>query len=236
MKTIAERLSWALDSNAPEGIRGDRKAFQRLMRQRMGRESAQGTSYPAVLGYFAGKVSPSIEWLNVAADFLGVRAAWLAYGEGAMTDAERAEREEQARRFEAAIARAEGGREWKDALAFVWNVRLALGVPFPETASGVRLPAPDSAGTHQLDPNEMRAVLTAWARAHNASIIPLWYAPLAEAARRLRIDAGAAGRALRGPLDALGIAAADLSDDALADYIVAMIPALLMLAAHRQED
>jgi hypothetical protein len=81
--TIADRLALALDDYAPDALRGDRKAFQRAMRARLGPERAQGTSYPAVLGYFGGKVSPSLEWVSVAADVLAVRPAWLAFRDGA---------------------------------------------------------------------------------------------------------------------------------------------------------
>src|SRR5688572_11810781 len=89
--TVADRLKLALKKHAPEAFGGDRKAFQRLMRERMG-DRGGGTSYPAVLGYFAGRTSPSVEWLENAADVLGVRAAWLAFGEGAETDEREVER------------------------------------------------------------------------------------------------------------------------------------------------
>jgi hypothetical protein len=81
-RRVAERLALALDDFAPADIRGDKKAFQRAMRARLGPERAQGTSYPAVLGYFAGKVSPSLEWLTEAADVLGVRLPWLVCDSG----------------------------------------------------------------------------------------------------------------------------------------------------------
>jgi hypothetical protein len=81
MDTIEGRLNRALDTLAPADIRGDRKAFQRRMRERM-KGSRDGTSYPAVLGYLKGRVAPSVEWLDVASDVLGVRQAWLTLGHG----------------------------------------------------------------------------------------------------------------------------------------------------------
>ena len=83
-----DRLASALNANAPEDLRGDRKAFQRLMRERFGEGNRKGTSYPAVLGYFKGSASPSLAWIEVAAGILGVLPAWLAYGVGERTQAD----------------------------------------------------------------------------------------------------------------------------------------------------
>jgi hypothetical protein len=85
MDTVAERLGWALETLAPEAIRGDKKAFRAVMNERLKGER-EGTSYPAVLGYFSGATSPSVRWLNVAADVLGVRPPWLLAGQGAPTE------------------------------------------------------------------------------------------------------------------------------------------------------
>ena len=85
MESIAERLNRALDrKGAPVEIRGDRKALQQELRKRL-RGSRDGTSYPAVLGYFAGNTTPSLPWINEAADLLGVRRAYLAFGSLPMT-------------------------------------------------------------------------------------------------------------------------------------------------------
>jgi hypothetical protein len=72
----AERLAQAL---AGGPFRGDRKAFQRVMRERLG--GGHGTSYTAVLGYFSGVTEPSLTWLTEAADVLDVRVEWLVFGD-----------------------------------------------------------------------------------------------------------------------------------------------------------
>lgn len=63
-----------------------------------------------------------------------------------------------------------------------------------------------------------------------------WMPLLAEARRRLHTDARTLGKALSGPLDALGINAGQMREDAFNDYITAMVPALLLLAPYRPEE
>lgn len=75
--TIADRLTLAL-KDAPEAVRGDKKKFTAAM----ARTGVEGVSYPTVIGYFSDKVKPSPEWLSAAAELLGVRAEWLAFGTG----------------------------------------------------------------------------------------------------------------------------------------------------------
>ena len=96
MKTgFQERLLRALTEYAPPDIRGDKKAFQLAMRDALGggEDTRTGTSYPAVLGYFSGATTPSLAWVEAAADLLGVRAGWLAFGRnaGEPTDEEQAQ-------------------------------------------------------------------------------------------------------------------------------------------------
>ena len=80
MDTVADRLTKALNQFAPLNVRGDKKALAGVLSARM--ESADkrpGTSYPSVLGYFAGRTQPSLDWITEAALVMGVRREWLAF-------------------------------------------------------------------------------------------------------------------------------------------------------------
>jgi len=223
-----KRILRALESGpSPMTVR----ALGNTVRERF--PDVRGASYGGVRAYVEGRVrNPRLELLHALADVLAVRFEWLAYGDGEMTPADEKQRERSARRSVAAIARAEGTREWKAALSFVWDVREAL-IPdsFPDLSpAGYRV---DAAGAGAAE--DAPAVLAAWARAHNASVIPYWYAPDEEAARRHGISAASLGRALRAPLDVLGIDPALLAEGrALDDYITAMTPVFLTLAARQK--
>lgn len=89
MKTLGERVSWALEywPTAPEDSRrGRRRLFQEEMRERL--PKGAGTSYRVLLEYLEDRQTPSVEWLQEAAELTGVRPAWLTYGDGSPTDAE----------------------------------------------------------------------------------------------------------------------------------------------------
>ena len=120
MDTLADRLTKALNELAPLDVRGDKKALTGAMSERM--ESADkrpGTSYPSVLGYFAGRTQPSLDWIAVAGLVMGVRREWLAFGRGLATEAEEglraalSPRPEEAGRLSAAL-RTEGGTDYND--------------------------------------------------------------------------------------------------------------------------
>jgi len=51
-----------------------------------------GSSYPVIHRYLRGKTTPPIEFIDAAAGLLGVRRAWLAFGEGEPTEVEEATR------------------------------------------------------------------------------------------------------------------------------------------------
>ena len=79
--TVADRLTKALNQFAPLDVRGDKKALAGVLGARMESADKQpGTSYPSVLGYFAGRTQPSLNWITEAALVMGVRREWLAFG------------------------------------------------------------------------------------------------------------------------------------------------------------
>lgn len=70
--TPADRLTKAKDK-AGRSIR----SLQRELHE----AGVPGSSYANVYAYFKGRTTPSLEFLDAAARSLGVRAAWLAFGE-----------------------------------------------------------------------------------------------------------------------------------------------------------
>ncbi len=203
---FGERLETALERYAPDEVRGDKRAFQRALRERMGSEnSRQGTSYPAVLGYFGGRVTPSLPWTLEAARLLTVRPSWLAFGEGEPTD--EAERE----------------------ATFLGSLSTA-------TAAGSAAIDHEEGLQHWRRAIEVRdGVLRCWAGHPGIRIrkeyMPHWVAPLAAACLRLRVEPPTAGRALRAPLDILEVDPLRMGRGALNDFILSMVPVFMSLPA-----
>jgi hypothetical protein len=75
--SIGARLSKAVRAWPGGGI----TAFQRQLQA----EGVPGSSYAMVHKYLRDKTVPPISFLNAAAEFLGVRVSWLAFGEGPST-------------------------------------------------------------------------------------------------------------------------------------------------------
>ena len=75
--TLGERLQTAVDAkyeNAHQ-FQGD-----------MAKRGVKGSAYPSIYSYLKGKSAPSLEFLQEAAELLGVRLMWLAFGEGEPTE------------------------------------------------------------------------------------------------------------------------------------------------------
>jgi hypothetical protein len=88
--TFIDRLRQAMDQQRPEGRQRGLRLFQRRM-QRF--DDVPGTSLSAIQSYLRG-VEPTRPFIEAAAEVLRVRASWLAFGEGAQTQAEEAARRE----------------------------------------------------------------------------------------------------------------------------------------------
>lgn len=117
-ETLGGRLERALRENAPEAIRGDKRAFQRALQGRMDPNlNRQGTSYPAILSYFADNTSPSLPWLREAAEVLGVRFDWLVTGKGFPT-----QREQQAEAHKFDARQIDQSTEFAGAVFGDWDV------------------------------------------------------------------------------------------------------------------
>ncbi|CAN5188110.1 hypothetical protein BH24GEM2_BH24GEM2_13810 [soil metagenome] len=81
--TVAERLRHAIEKGTGPGAGSIRK-FHKWISE----ENVPGTSYPVIHRYLKGTAKPPVEFLEVAADLLGVRLAWLVLGEGKPTELE----------------------------------------------------------------------------------------------------------------------------------------------------
>ena len=130
MDTLADRLTKALNELAPLDVRGDKKALTGAMSERMeSPDKRPGTSYPSVLGYFAGRTQPSLDWIAVAALVMGVRKEWLAFGGGLATEAEERIRIEEEALSATVVTRADLGRRWTADLSRALEEELGGRVP-----------------------------------------------------------------------------------------------------------
>ncbi len=87
--SLASRLRWAITQQPPDGRRRGLRLFQRRLSAEAPR--LDGTALSSIQAYLSGAVTPSLGWVEVASEILGVRAAWLAFGGGFPTDEEQAE-------------------------------------------------------------------------------------------------------------------------------------------------
>lgn len=84
MDTVGRRLKGAVSHWASENAIGHGvKEFSARMQGR----GVKGYAVPSLYSYFRDEVSPTVEFLATAADVLAIRLAWLAAGDGEMTEA-----------------------------------------------------------------------------------------------------------------------------------------------------
>lgn len=113
MSTFGQRLRQAIDTwwetkkTEVEGRSKDLSTFQGELRKRLTGKMA-GTSYQSLLNYSdpTRETAPSPEWISAAAEILNVRAAWLAFDSGAMTE------EGERKRLRAEVARELRTERW----------------------------------------------------------------------------------------------------------------------------
>lgn len=187
--------------------------------------SVRGSSYGGIRQYVAGEIqNPRPELLGAMAKVLGVREAWLMAGSGPMTEAEAARQEEVERIAEEGLKDVHDGQAAEDPKTPRARQKQALKDAILELVGEVG-PSVDD--------------------------IPFWVDPLVEVFKRAAqsdplessdeidddlIDMAAA---IRGPLEALGVdleAMRDRRGTVWADYVTAMTPALLAVAAERERQ
>jgi transcriptional regulator with XRE-family HTH domain len=230
----ADRIKAALEM-------GPRPMSVRELAKRLGEKHPQvrGVSYGGVRQYVEGKVAnPRTEFLRALADVLGVRWQRIAYGEGPWTDAELAERAEVE-----GVGVAAGSRKgkqkkdplWEQAFNLKWDVLEGMGLPAYDLREPLdNYPQDGKLFTETMAQGEAFRRMEAWADLVNIHHIPHWVAPIAEVKRRLGITGREIGSALQSTLTGLGIESGALSEESRADFITAMIPVMLSLAAERR--
>ena len=188
----------------------------------------RGTSDSGVRHYVEEAVlNPRMDLIRAMADVLGVRWQKLAYDEGGWTA------HQEKARIRAARIKAEASppREDLQSSRLKDAVFKAMDLPVPKVTIGGTEDSEDFGVLHGVA----------------AAPLPPWIAPLAELWLRLVSADFAAGvvvvdvdleanigKALRAPLDALGIDPSRMREaGSLTHYILAMLPALLMLAGER---
>ena len=246
--SLGERLKWAIKEHPHEGRRSGRRLFQRNIERRsndladLGEPKLVGTSLSSVNAYVADEAEPSIRFLQEAAEVLRVRRAWLICNHGPPKETPRQDLDDPNRA---------GSDPAPDvALTLMNSVLKAIGASPAITRRG-----PDRIE----DEGDIKLPLRS-----ELEDLPGWVGPLVEVRGRLRemdilldpigeitahrlgdhsaeeaVREGM-GLAIGGPLRAWDVDPAQMSRRVLTDYIIAMAPALLLLAnernRQRQED
>lgn len=213
--TLGERLQTALEFGGWRVL-----AFRDEMKERLEGTDARGYTHPAIKRYLDDRAEPSLGFLRVAADVLGVRYPWLAVEQGAMT-----EEEEMERMAVAAMT--------------VTASRIHLSAPSPFEASGGR-PGPEELRKilGPVLPSVMRALNLPPSASRSG-----WVGGLNEIGRQLpdSLSGGGTGthpvaEALRVPIDAFGVKLDAMPDEVLDQYVFGMIPGLLVLAQEARDQ
>lgn len=86
--SLGARLEWAIERQPPEG----KSRGAGLLISKLQNRGSPGASYPSIGSYVKDEVRPPLDFISAASEALSVRPSWLAFGEGAPTEAEEAER------------------------------------------------------------------------------------------------------------------------------------------------
>lgn len=202
-ETIGERLGRAIELQI-----GSVRMFQtRLQKKKPG---LKGTSRTTIYAYLNSEKDPGLGFIQAAADVLGVREEWLANNDGPMTV------EEEIRQAAVTLEGEPGdlfiGPDW---------MMDDIEMEFP----GVR--DSDFSGRRTLQ--EFVLDLVTWQWAERDGLPPEHRVQGIDIDEVHRPFARLVGRALRGPLDQLGIDPAELNPWQRTRYMLAMENALTSL-------
>lgn len=161
-REIGERLQRALDARDLSV-----REFQRQLKRACARAGVAGSSYTQVHNYLQGRREPSLPVIEISARLLGVRPAWLAFGEGQQTEeGQRLEDDARTRAVLEAVPELAG--EWPWGLAERFRQTLTSWLL---TAPDARDVAPDQLAVIAGD---LRALLITptrlWGMAEGASV------------------------------------------------------------------
>lgn len=94
-------LAHRLETAIAERFNGSIRAFQQALQER----GARGSAYASVHSYVKGEAIPSLEFVETAADVLGVRPEWLGFGRGEPTEEQEENRTRQTQAHEHLVER-----------------------------------------------------------------------------------------------------------------------------------
>jgi transcriptional regulator with XRE-family HTH domain len=191
----------------------------REFHRRMDELGVSGSSYPNIHRYLADRADPPLEFLRQAAKLLGCRFPWLVAEQGLPTEEE--ERAEDRAFVQKATLSAMAGGEGTLRVGDIFRV-----VPNVPTIEELNRQVTEALGL----PEEEH---------------PTWGSALIEVGHQLggttRADLEASwdriGKALYGPLAAFEVEPREMEEhNRLSAYILAMIPALLVVASERRRQ
>ena len=242
--TRGGRLHWAMRQQEPDG----RRSGMRLFRERINKRSEEladaeeerlvGTSLTSLKDYVADRAEPNLRFLEEAAKLLGVRSAWLICNHGPPTEAFDALPED--------TPIVSGGRRDVE-LKLANAVLQAIGLPEfkrrsrdapSATEEGAEIAA-ETPGFEQV-PYWVGSLLQVRLRLRYTDIL---LDPAAEIAAARTGDhtaeedvAEGISSALAGPLLEWDVDPTRMGEETLGDYILSMVPALILLAHERNRQ
>jgi hypothetical protein len=212
--TLGQRLQQALDLAGYRVL-----AFRDVMKKKLKNTGVTGYTHPAIKRYLDDEAEPSLAFLRVAAEVLGVRYPWLVVGQGAMTEEEEVERVTTATITATASAvsipkgwKVSGGKPSREHLEKI------LGPVLPSVMKALKLPG-------------------------SATTAP-WVGGLNEIGRQLpdvekkndEDDLHPVANALHAAIDVFGLDVEEMPEDVLSAYIFGVIPGLLVLAREARDQ
>jgi transcriptional regulator with XRE-family HTH domain len=88
--TTGGRLKQALERSGKT-----KSGFLKEIQERLGKDTREGVSWPALSRYLNDETNPSVAFLKAAADIVGVRAAWLIVEDGEPTTEQQTARQQE---------------------------------------------------------------------------------------------------------------------------------------------
>lgn len=216
-QTPAQRLGWAIAHQRPEGKRRGRGLFC----QKLGEAGYEkGANYPTLRGYLDGSTEMSVDYLLAAAKVLEINAGWLVLGQGAPNRTA-----EQAARLNP--LHADEQHHW---LGNEVRNRLHQKIGLPPVEVSVWGDQNGEHVTFWRIPAWVPAIGDLWTRLRNNE-------PIGAVDAHGRTDPASLDPAIDELVDTLAAPILALNIDAnalpLGDYVLALLPALTVLADAR---
>lgn len=213
--TIGRRLRWAIDRRPSKGRQRGVRRFQREIEGRAEAEGRQnlGVTLTSIMKYLNDEVMPSIAFLELAADLLGVRVGWLAFRDGTP--------------FRIASVLVDGADEYQARVERAFSKGAGVDLPLRGPAL-LQIPGAPTA-VHALLQDLWYRRLVIWR--------PRWRSTN-QGKDRAKLEVRLAwqiGQAIAAPLKRLKLELSELPDEFIADHILAMTT-VLQRAIDREDD